>query len=109
MCMLKSLGLYGIGIDYQEDNNGLIKKCADIIHSAAALLEKGHLIKYECFSGQFQSTELGPIASHYYVTHNLMATHNQHLWPTMSVLELFCVFVLSNKFKLLPVSDPHVL
>ena len=107
--MLKSPGLYGVSVDYQEDDNGLIKKCANIVHSAAALLKKCHLIKYEHSSGRFQSTELGRIVSHYYVTHNSMVTYNQHLQPTMSVLELLHVFVLSNKFKLLPVSDPHVL
>ena len=104
--MLKSPGLYGVGVDYQEDDDGLIQKRADIVHSAAALIEKCHLIKYERSSGRFQSTELGRIASHYYVTHNSMATYNQHLRPTMSTLELFRVFALSNEFKLLPVSDP---
>ncbi|EGO30085.1 putative RNA helicase [Serpula lacrymans var. lacrymans S7.9] len=100
--MLKSPALYEVGIDYQEDDSGLIQKRADIVHSAAVALEKCHLIKYERASGRFQSTELGRIASHYYVTYNSMATYNQHLRPTMSLLELFRVFALSNEFKLLP-------
>ncbi|KAG6373158.1 hypothetical protein JVT61DRAFT_6774 [Boletus reticuloceps] len=83
------------------------QKHADVIHSAVALLEKCHHIKYERSSGQFQSSELGRIASHYYVTHNSMATYKQHLWLIMSTLELFRVFALSNKFKLLPVSIPQ--
>jgi len=107
--MLKSPGLYGVGVDYQEDDNGLIQKRADIAHSAAVLLEKCHLIKYERASGRFQSTELGRIASHYYVTYNSMATYNQHLRPTMSTLELFRVFALSNEFKLLPVRQEEKL
>ena len=57
--MLKSPGLYGVGVDYQEDDNDLIQKRTDIVHSAAALLEKGHLVKYERSSGRFQSIELG--------------------------------------------------
>ncbi|KAJ7097861.1 putative RNA helicase [Mycena belliarum] len=100
--MLKSPGLYGVGVDYQEDDTGLIQKRADIAHSAAVLLEKCQLLKYERSSGRFQSTELGRIASHYYVTYNSMMTYNQHLRPTMSTLELFRVFALSNEFKLLP-------
>ncbi|KAG1730314.1 putative RNA helicase, partial [Suillus lakei] len=107
--MLKSPGLYGVGVDYQEDDSGLIQKRADIAHSAAVLLEKCHLIKYERASGRFQSTELGRIASHYYVTYNSMATYNQHLRPTMSTLELFRVFALSNEFKLLPVRQEEKL
>ncbi|KAF8886795.1 putative RNA helicase [Infundibulicybe gibba] len=74
----------------------------DIAHSAAVLLEKCQLLKYERSTGRFQSTELGRIASHYYVTYNSMMTYNQHLRPTMTTLELFRVFALSNEFKLLP-------
>ncbi|KAF5318824.1 hypothetical protein D9619_010989 [Psilocybe cf. subviscida] len=101
--MLKSPALYSVGADYQEDDEGLIQKRADIVHSAAVLLEKCQLIKYERSTGRFTGTELGRIASHYYVTYNSMMVYNQHLRPTMSSLELFRVFALSNEFKLLPV------
>ncbi|KAI9444012.1 Sec63-domain-containing protein [Lactarius indigo] len=107
--MLKSPALYGVSADYQDDDPGLIQKRADIIHSAAAILEKCNLIKYERASGRFQSTELGRIASHYYVTHNSMSVYNQHLRPTMSQLELFRVFALSNEFKLIPVRQEEKL
>ncbi|KAF7968038.1 hypothetical protein HWV62_32144 [Athelia sp. TMB] len=107
--MLKTPSLYGISVDYQDDDGLLVQKRADIAHSAAVLLEKCHLIKYERASGRFQSTELGRIASHYYVTYNSMATYNQHLKPSMSTLELFRVFALSNEFKLLPVRQEEKL
>ncbi|KAN0134228.1 Sec63 Brl domain containing protein [Lactarius tabidus] len=107
--MLKSPALYGVGADYQEDDPGLVQKRADIIHSAAAILEKCNLIKYERASGRFQSTELGRIASHYYVTHYSMSVYNQHLRPSMSQLELFRVFALSNEFKLIPVRQEEKL
>ncbi|KAG7088489.1 hypothetical protein E1B28_012477 [Marasmius oreades] len=107
--MMKSPGLYGVGVDYQEDDEGLIQKRADIIHSAAVLLEKCQLLKYERATGRFQSTELGRIASHYYVTHKSMQVYNQHLRPTMSMLELFRVFALSNEFKLIPVRQEEKL
>lgn len=103
--MLKSPGLYDVGADYQEDIDALVQKRADNIHSAAALLEKCHLIKHKHSSGKVQCTELGRIASYYHVTHNSMATYNQHLRPTISTLELFA---LSSKFKLLPVSNVEI-
>ncbi|EPQ53751.1 Sec63-domain-containing protein [Gloeophyllum trabeum ATCC 11539] len=106
--MLKSPSLYSVGVDY-EDDQGLVQKRADIIHSAAAMLEKCHLIKYERASGRFQSTELGRIASHYYVTYNSMATYNKHLRPSMQMLELFRVFALSNEFKYIPVRQEEKL
>ena len=103
--MLKSPALYSVGVDYQEDDGALVQKRADIAHSAAVLLEKCQLIKYERSSGRFQSTELGRIASYYYVTYNSMMVYNQHLRSTMSTLELFRVFALSNEFKFVPVSS----
>lgn len=90
--MLQSPALYSVGADYQEDDEGLIQKCADIIDSAVVLLEKSQLLKYKRASGKFTGTELGRIASHCYATHNSMTVYNQHLRPTMSSLELFRVF-----------------
>ncbi|EAU82983.1 DNA polymerase theta/eta [Coprinopsis cinerea okayama7 len=101
--MLKDPALYNVGADYMEDDEQLVQKRADIVHSAAVMLEKCQLLKYERSTGRFQSTELGRIASHYYVTYNSMMVYNQHLRPTMSMIELFRVFALSNEFKLLPV------
>lgn len=57
-----------------------------------------------CLTGKFQSTELGKIASHYYVTYNSMMVYNQNLKSGMSMLELFRVFAGSSEFKLVPVS-----
>ncbi|KAF5370279.1 hypothetical protein D9758_006929 [Tetrapyrgos nigripes] len=107
--MLKDPVLYSVGVDYLEDDPSLIQKRADIVHSAAVLLEKCQLVKYERSTGKFQSTELGRIASHYYVTYNSMMVYNQHLRPSMSTLELFRVFALSNEFKLIPVRQEEKL
>ena len=76
--MLRTPSLCSVGPDYLDDDPMLIQKRADIAHSAAALLEESNLIKYERQTGKFTSTELGRIASHFYVTYDLMATYNQH-------------------------------
>ncbi|QRV91442.1 pre-mRNA-splicing helicase BRR2 [Ceratobasidium sp. AG-Ba] len=107
--MLQSPVLYGIGVDYSEDDPHLIQKRADIAHTAAVMLEKCNLLKYDRKSGAFVTTELGRIASHYYVTYNSMSVYNQHLKPNMSVIELFRVFALSNEFKLIPVRQEEKL
>ncbi|EJD54668.1 Sec63-domain-containing protein [Auricularia subglabra TFB-10046 SS5] len=107
--MLRTPALYSVGVDYLDDDPHLVQKRADIVHSAAAMLEKCQLIKYERASGRFLSTELGRIASHYYVTYNSMSVYNQHLRPTMNLIELFRVFALSNEFKLIPVRQDEKL
>lgn len=69
------------------------------IHSAATILDKSNLIKYDRKSGYFQVTDLGRIASYYYITHGTISTYNEHLKPTMGDIELCRLFSLSEEFK----------
>lgn len=52
-----------------------------------------------------QVTELGRIASHYYITNETVQTYNQLLKPTLSEIELFRVFSLSSEFKNITVRE----
>ena len=85
--MLRNPNLYGISMDYLEEDPYLEQKRVDLIHSAAMLLDKSNLVKYDRKTGRFQVTELGRIASHFYITH---------------IAELFRVFALSDEFKYIP-------
>lgn len=69
------------------------------VHSAATILDKNRLVKYDRKSGYFQVTDLGRIASYYYISHGTIATYNEHLKPTMSDIELCWLFSLSDEFK----------
>lgn len=106
--MLRSPGLYSVGADY-EDDDALEQKRVDLIHSAASVLEKCSLVKYEKRSGKLQPTELGRIASHYYITHSSMLTYNQHIQPSVTPVEMFRVFALSDEFKYIPVRQDEKL
>lgn len=106
--MLRSPGLYSVGADYQNDD-ALEQKRVDLIHSAAAVLEKAGLVKYEKKTGRLQSTELGRISSHYYIGHNSMLTYSQHLQPSITTIELFRIFALSDEFKYIPVRQDEKL
>ena len=106
--MLRSPGLYSVGTEY-EDDEALEQKRVDLIHSAATILEKSNLVKYEKKSGKLQATELGRIASHYYITHSSMLTYNSHIQPMITPIELFRVFALSDEFKYIPVRQDEKL
>ena len=106
--MLRSPMLYKVGADYADDET-LKQKRIDLVHSAAVLLAKCNLIKYDIATGDFQSTELGRIASHYYVSHSSMKTYNIHLKPNLTYIELFRVFSLSDEFKYIPVREDEKL
>ncbi|EGF82711.1 hypothetical protein BATDEDRAFT_34385 [Batrachochytrium dendrobatidis JAM81] len=107
--MLRNGGIYGVTLEDAENDPYLIQKRIDLIHAASMILDKCNLIKYDKKTGRFQSTELGRIASYFYISHYSMSTYNQHLKPSMSLVDLFRVFALSNEFKLIPVREEEKL
>ena len=50
-------------------------------------------------------TDLGRIASHYYITNESMSTYKQLLKATLSQIELFRIFSLSSEFKFVAVRE----
>ncbi|PHU15482.1 U5 small nuclear ribonucleoprotein kDa helicase [Capsicum chinense] len=97
--MVRNPSLYGLAANGLKTEDALEQRCADLVHSAAALLDKNNLIKYDKKSGYFQVTDLGRIASCYYITHGTISTYNEHLKPTMGDIELCRLFSLSEEFK----------
>lgn len=107
--MLRQPTLYGISYDHLKQDPLLEQHRADLIHTAALVLDRSGLIKYDRKTGQFQVTEIGRIASHYYCTNETMATYNQLLKPMLSEIELFRVFSLSSEFKNIAVREEEKL
>lgn len=107
--MLRCPTLYGISHDKIREDPTLELHRADLAHSAAIQLERSGLIKYDRKTGNFQPTELGRIASHYYCTAETIATYNSLLKRTLSEIELFRVFSLSGEFKNINVRDEEKL
>jgi pre-mRNA-splicing helicase BRR2 len=106
--MLKSPAVYRVGGDYADDKV-LYRKRLDLAHSALVALEKSHLVKYDVETGRVQATELGRIASHFYISHTSMATYNKLLTPHLSLIEIFRIFSLSEEFKFIPVRQEEKL
>lgn len=107
--MLRSPTIYGVSHDQLKEDPLLHQRRKDLIHTAACTLDKHNLVKYDKKTGNFQVTELGRIASHYYLTHETIATYNQLLKPTLSEIELFRVFSLSSEFKYIAVREEEKL
>lgn len=101
--MLGSPSLYSVDPNYAEDDPLLEQKRSDIVHTAAVMLEKSGLIRYDRKTGVFHTNELGRIASGFYVSHTSMGVYNQHLKSATGYIELFRIFSLSEEFKNVPV------
>eukprot|EP00466_Bigelowiella_natans_P005264 jgi/Bigna1/53194/estExt_Genewise1Plus.C_160133 len=107
--MLRSPHLYSVDSSTLESDSVLEQRRVDLIHSAASTLEKHNMIKYNRQSGTFQVTDLGVVASHYYITHQSMAVFNEYMKPHMSDIELFRVFSLSSEFQFITVRSEEKL
>lgn len=72
-----------------------------LAHSALTVLSKDKLIHYN--GGRCSATELGRIASDFYIAHDSMKVYNSQLKPHFAEIELLRVFAQSAEFKYLAV------
>ncbi|CAG9313946.1 unnamed protein product [Blepharisma stoltei] len=100
--LMKSPSLYGYDIQNYTEINGYV---VDILHSAATLLNKHNLIRYDKRTGVFQATALGQVASHYYIKPESVSIYNENLKSHMGPIDLLRIFALSYEFKYLPVRE----
>ena len=107
--MLRNPNLYGVGIDALDDDPALEQRRADLVHTAATTLDKAGLCRYDRRSGTLQATDLGKIASHYYISHGTVSAFNEHLKPTMGDIELIRLFSLAEEFKYISVREEEKL
>jgi pre-mRNA-splicing helicase BRR2 len=96
--MLRAPNLYGIEENEIQRDPLLIQRRADLVHTAAILLQKAAMIKYDKRTGSLQPTALGKVASHYYVKHNSMTIYNENLKQYMNIIDVFRLFALSKEF-----------
>lgn len=102
--MVQEPHLYGVDLDSEEGKDPkLVAFRRRLIHSAATSLERANLIKYDRRNGTIVSTELGRIASYYYLTHQSMLIYGQNLRPIMDEIDLFRLFAQSSEFKMIPI------
>ncbi|KAG7922565.1 hypothetical protein KL905_001786 [Ogataea polymorpha] len=100
--MSHSRSLYHVGMEYDNDTD-LVERRRDLAYSALLLLAKNGLIKYSFEKDQITTTNMGPIASHYYISYRSIRNYSKHLNPDMNESDLFRMFASSEEFKYIPV------
>eukprot|EP00579_Thalassiosira_antarctica_P032956 CAMPEP_0201991530 /NCGR_PEP_ID=MMETSP0905-20130828/340_1 /ASSEMBLY_ACC=CAM_ASM_000554 /TAXON_ID=420261 /ORGANISM="Thalassiosira antarctica, Strain CCMP982" /LENGTH=2336 /DNA_ID=CAMNT_0048545961 /DNA_START=59 /DNA_END=7069 /DNA_ORIENTATION=- len=107
--MLKNPNLYGISDKAAKEDPTLKHRRTDLAHTAACMLERSHLIRYDRRSGALQTTPLGRIASQYYISHTSMALYSRHLRPNMADIDLLRLFSMSGEFTHITVREEEKL
>lgn len=103
--MMRNPDIYGLTKEDTENDPLLVQRRTDLIHTAAVLLDRAGLIKYDKRVGTFQSLPIGKVASHYYIKYESMGVYNKNLKPTMGMIDVFRLFSLSNEFAAIPVRE----
>ncbi|CCD23263.1 ATP-dependent RNA helicase BRR2 NDAI_0B02280 [Naumovozyma dairenensis CBS 421] len=70
-----------------------------LLNSALQTLNKQGLIIYDMGNDTMKSTELGRIASYFYIKHTSIDVYNNELSEHSSQFDIFRIFALSDEFK----------
>ncbi|KAJ2713418.1 Pre-mRNA-splicing helicase BRR2 [Coemansia spiralis] len=101
--MLRSPAVYGLQPRDMDGDAALVARRADLAHAAAVELERCLMVRYDRRTGRLQPTELGRVASNYYISHRSMAVYQQDLRADASDMDMLRVFAQSDEFRLIPV------
>jgi len=109
--MIQNPALYGIHNPQKtlEKDPTLKQRRLDLAHTAACILEKSHLLRYDRRSGALQPAAMGKISSQYYINHSSMAVYSRHLRPNMTDIDLLRLFALSGEFSHITVREEEKL
>jgi pre-mRNA-splicing helicase BRR2 len=107
--MLRNPTLYGMSEDELQSDPTLKRRRLDLAHTAATILEKSHLVRYDPQGGIIQSTPLGRVSSQFYISHTSMAVYARHMRPNMTDIDLLRLFALSGEFSHITVREEEKL
>lgn len=103
--MLGSPELYGIQgdtVSYDKALNGYRNILA---HSALQVLSDSRLTLYDAVEGSVKPTELGRIASYFYIKYHSISSYNSMLNEHLTAIEVLQVFSNSDEFRYIPVRE----
>ena len=107
--MLRNPTLYGISEETLRDDPTLEGRRRDLAHTAATVLEKSHLLRYDRKSGALHPTSFGRVSSQFYISHTSMAVYTRNMRSNMSDIELLRLFSLSGEFAQITVREEEKL
>ncbi|XP_059642764.1 DExH-box ATP-dependent RNA helicase DExH14 isoform X2 [Cornus florida] len=90
---------YGIGWDEVVADPSLSLKQRALVSDAARSLDKAKMMRFDEKSGNFYCTELGRIASHFYIHYSSVETYNEMLRRHMNDSEVIDMVAHSSEFE----------
>jgi activating signal cointegrator complex subunit 3 len=94
---------YGMKHEEIFSDPRLENKRKDLIRESAEVLDACMMIRYDRHSGNLAATDLGRIASHYYLKHSTIESFNRMLSPHLSLTESLHLLTSAAEFDQLKV------
>ncbi|XP_022081843.1 activating signal cointegrator 1 complex subunit 3-like [Acanthaster planci] len=99
---------YGINYKSKENDPSLEIYRKELIVKAGRALDKAQMIRFDQAAGDFHSTDLGRIASHFYIKYATIETFNQHLKPLMTESGVFSMVSQAQEFQQIKVREDEI-
>ncbi|QCE13990.1 P-loop containing nucleoside triphosphate hydrolase [Vigna unguiculata] len=96
---------YGIGWDEVMADPALSSKQRSLVIDAARALDKAKMMRFDEKSGNFYCTELGRIASHFYIQYSSVESYNEMLRRHMNDSEVINMIAHSSEFENIAVRE----
>ncbi|XP_017789582.1 PREDICTED: activating signal cointegrator 1 complex subunit 3 [Habropoda laboriosa] len=98
------------GIPYQEiaEDPNLERKRRELIDTAAKALDKAKMIRYNTLNQSLNTTDLGRIASHFYLKYDTIEIFNSLIKPIMTEADIFAMISQSQEFEQLKVREDEM-
>ncbi|XP_003701996.2 activating signal cointegrator 1 complex subunit obelus [Megachile rotundata] len=96
------------GIAHTSEDPNLERKRKELIDEAAKALDKAKMIRYNISTGDLSATELGRIASHFYLKYDTVEIFNELMKPIMNEAEILAMISHAQEFEQLKVREDEI-
>ncbi|KAL0039926.1 hypothetical protein WJX77_011783 [Trebouxia sp. C0004] len=106
--MLRNPLAYGVGWEELTADPRLEGRRKTLVSDAARELEKSKMARFDEKSGNLYVTELGRVASHFYIRHSSIVIYNDLLKRHMSEAELLYMMAQSSEFGQMAIREEEL-
>ncbi|KAK3097478.1 hypothetical protein FSP39_009969 [Pinctada imbricata] len=100
--------VYGINYNAVETDPSLENHRRELITDAGRKLDKVKMVRFDERTGYFASTDLGRIASHFYIKYDTVEVINDHLRNVMTEADVFALVSKAQEFDQIKVRDEEM-
>jgi activating signal cointegrator complex subunit 3 len=106
--MLRNPTHYGVSLQMRDSDPMLHLQRRTFITQAVKLLMQSKMVKFDISSGNFYPTDIGRVASLYYIHHKSIEVYNELLKTYMTDEQIFHLISHSKEFENLRVRDEEI-